>query len=62
VRRHRDGEALVFAAATALALVHALDDAFAGGVTVAAGWWVARALVRERQPNARQGRFQPAPA
>jgi uncharacterized protein len=28
MRRHRDGEALVFAAATAVALVHALDDAF----------------------------------
>jgi len=41
---------------------HFWFDAFAGGVTVAAGWWVARALVRERQPNARQGRFQPAPA
>jgi hypothetical protein len=27
---------------------HFWFDATAGGVTVAAGWWIARALVRER--------------
>jgi len=62
VRRHRDGEALVFAAATALALVHALDDAFvhrgsglglgqhalAGAIAIAAAVGAMRAFPRVR--------------
>ena len=32
---------------------HFLFDAAAGGAVVVAGWWVARSIVRERQPNER---------
>jgi hypothetical protein len=41
---------------------HFWFDAAAGAVVVAAGWWVARALVRERQPSSSAGRFQPVAA
>jgi hypothetical protein len=46
VSTHRSGEALVFAGATAVALVHALDDAFAHrGAGVGLGQHAAAALV-----------------
>ena len=32
---------------------HFLFDAAAGGAVVVAGWWIARSIVRERQPNER---------
>src|SRR5215218_1290278 len=41
---------------------HFWFDAAAGGAVVIAGWWIARALVRERQPAVPAGRFQPVPA